>query len=454
MAGVDPTSLPHPSPRSKRPLASSLHNPLTLPAHLVSQYDAFVLRNSSQISQIESALRSLTYIIPGRFRDAEIASESIHSGVQLLALYHDLLLNKAARAARLTPFGTAGKSSVKAAPTPLGRYTTYWTEKSPLYRRIALLLQVVNYTQLLAEMAAKRRGERMRWRVVVVLEAIKAVCKLLLLRVTRWRSLVSPMLPEREVVPEDVGNKEDEEAMEAMTEELGGDTRMNSIANGNGAANGLGPEANGKATGHTVPTNLPAATTTPRTSDKDWTMPRTGLTLPSLPLSTDIPSYLSSRVLTADDIKPAPSLLPPLTTSAQTAAEVLHILSPLIFAVALAGSHLASSSSTTTAARRRKSLLAQWTPYILGLGTEFLAHQLHNLSTQSAGAALKSTPLEREEWSRRSWAMGWWTMRGAFYDNVTKGVVEGVRRKMPSLIGGILEDYEYLWGEYYFSTSA
>ncbi|KAL2255102.1 hypothetical protein VTK26DRAFT_4106 [Humicola hyalothermophila] len=49
--------------------------------------------------------------------------------------------------------------------------------------------------------------------------------------------------------------------------------------------------------------------------------------------------------------------------------------------------------------------------------------------------------------------MGWWAMRGAFYENVTKGWVEGVRKRMPGLLAGILEDYEYLWEGYYFSTS-
>jgi hypothetical protein len=39
-------------------------------------YEHFVSQNASSVSQIESALRSLTYIIPGRFRESEIASES------------------------------------------------------------------------------------------------------------------------------------------------------------------------------------------------------------------------------------------------------------------------------------------------------------------------------------------------------------------------------------------
>jgi hypothetical protein len=50
-------------------------------------------------------------------------------------------------------------------------------------------------------------------------------------------------------------------------------------------------------------------------------------------------------------------------------------------------------------------------------------------------------------------------MRGAFYETVTKNVVEGIRtrvKKVPlvgELVSGVVEDYEWLWGEYYFSTA-
>ncbi len=40
-------------------------NLLSLPPKWLHRYDDFVTKNASQVSQIESALRSLTYIIPG-----------------------------------------------------------------------------------------------------------------------------------------------------------------------------------------------------------------------------------------------------------------------------------------------------------------------------------------------------------------------------------------------------
>ena len=52
---------------------------LALPQRYGKLYEEFIVANASSIGSIESALRSLTYIIPGRFRDAEIASESCMS---------------------------------------------------------------------------------------------------------------------------------------------------------------------------------------------------------------------------------------------------------------------------------------------------------------------------------------------------------------------------------------
>ncbi|KYK58830.1 hypothetical protein DCS_05848 [Drechmeria coniospora] len=390
----------HPPTGKKQPTVGQL---LRLPPQWLSLYDDFIAKNAGQVSQIESALRSLTYIIPGRFRDAEIASESIHSGVQLLSLYHDSLLSRAV-------------SKLPVPPTRSGhaRYTRFWAQKSTIYRRIAIVLQMVVYTELLCEMSAKRRGgERSRWRVVVLLEAIKAVCRLLLLRITGSRPLVTPALPEREPIPE--GDDDEPSALEEQSSPRSESELMDDVAPESAAArdmDGRGPE-------NARPPH-----------EREWFMPRTGMSLPSLPDSSDINSYLLGRVLTADDIKPATKLLHEVQGSAQ-AAEMLHILAPLVYAIALARS------------RNKKS----WTPWLVGLTVEYAARQLRDRS-------LRATTLERDEWNKRGWAMGWWTMRGAFYHNVTKNIVGGVTRRMPGFVAGILEDYEYLWENYYFSTSA
>ncbi|KAJ9160568.1 Peroxisomal membrane protein PEX16 [Coniochaeta hoffmannii] len=383
---------------------SSVHSVLSLPPKWLHKYDDYIAKNASQVSQIESGLRSLTYIIPGRFRDAEIAAESIHSGVQLLSLYHDTLLSRAVSLSKLPV------PSLKA-PSAHNRYTSFWARKSALYRRVAYLLQIVEYTELLCEMAAKRRSERTRWRVVVLLEAVKAFCRLLLLRITRSRPVVTPALPERVEIPAPTDEADGSALSELMGERTDEDELRDSLK--------------------------PA----PDPHSQEWPMPRTGMTMPSLPPSGDISSYLLSRVLTTDDVKPATKLLSQLRGPAAHAAEMLHILAPLIYAVALATSALRYRQAD---GKRSKH---SWYPWLIGVGVELAARQLRDPS-------LRTTPLEREEWNRRGWAMGWWAMRGAAYDTVVKGVVEGVRKRVPNIVGGILEDYDYLWENYYFSTSA
>lgn len=365
-----------------RSLPKHLQAGLHLPQEWLSLYSSFVLKNASSVAQIESALRSLTYIIPGRFRDAEIASESLHSSIQLLSLYHDTLL---ARAVSKLP----GMPRIQ---NPHNRYTKYWTGKSKMYRRVALVLQCAQYTELLWEMAAKRRGEKIRWRVIVLIEALKAICRLLILRITGGRMVVPP-LPEREPIPEETS---EESGLEYDDEE------------------GFFPVEEKK--------------------PKEWSMPRTGLTLPALPSPSDISSFLMQKVLTADDIKPAATLLSRMSGPPHL-AEILHTLRPVIYAVAMART------------KNKKS----WQPWLLGIAVELAARQLH---AERGRNGIRETALEKEEWNRRGWAMGWWTLRGAFYGNVTKGWVQGLvgAKYMPGLVGGILEDYAFLWEEYHFAS--
>jgi peroxin-16 len=340
-------------------------------------YSDFITKNQSSVTQIESALRSLTYIIPGRFRDAELASESLHSSIQLLSMYHDTLLTRA----------ISKLPGMPRQQSPHNRYTKFWTQKSTFYRRIATLLSMIQYTELLWEMMAKRKGEKIRWRIVVILEIVKAFCRLCLLRITNSRPLVTPPLPEREVIPEEAQQEEEEGADDGFMEE--------------------------------------------RTREpKEYKMKRTGLSLPTLPNPGDISSYLLSKVLTADDIKAPNTLLNKVNGSAQV-AEWLHILQPVVYALAMARS------------KDKKN----WQPWLLGLSIEYAARQLRK-------DGLRTTALEREQWSKRGWAMGWWAMRGAFYENVTKGFLHSTSERLPSLISGVLDDYLYLWDGYYFSTSS
>lgn len=51
--------------QSSSRLSPNVRNVLSLPPKWLAKYDDFVTKNASQVAQMESALRSLTYIIPG-----------------------------------------------------------------------------------------------------------------------------------------------------------------------------------------------------------------------------------------------------------------------------------------------------------------------------------------------------------------------------------------------------
>ncbi|KAI9894807.1 MAG: Peroxisomal membrane protein pex16 [Vezdaea aestivalis] len=370
---------------------------LSLPPKLLDQYGDFVTTNASSVSQIESALRSLTYIIPGRFRDAEIASESIHASIQLLSLYHSSVLTRHLS----TP-----SNPTPALPTPHNRYTHHMRQTSPLYARLSVFVQTLRYTELLLEMGAKRRGgDKARWRAVVLIEALKAVCRLCMLRATEGRPLVNPPLPECMVVKESADREAEEEEMEESLDE------------------GVGMESERVGSIHS-----------------GFRMPRTKLVLAALPNSGSLHAYLMSRVLTADDVRPAPALLGRLANSSQMVAEVLFIIRPLLYALALQRWQ-----------RNKKS----WMPWIIGLGVEYAARELQK--SGNGGARLGG--LEREEQKARGGMLGWWMLRSGFYEGITKPWVKSVTGKMKGkfgldLIGGVIDDYEWLWSEYYFSTTS
>lgn len=282
---------------------------------------------------------------------------------------------------------------------------------------------MVKYTELLWEMAARRKGEKLRWRVIVFIEAVKAFCRLILLRLTNSRPIVSPPLPEREVDP------------------------RQSDGDDNGDFNGM----------ETPPSEPFEAI------DLSWSMPRTGMSLPNLPDANDISAYLTSKVLTADDVRSPQTLLHRVSGAGQL-AEVLYILRPLIYVIAL---------------QRYRAKKKSWTPWLIGFGLEFTCRQLakKEFRDRVAGGLRGLSKLEREELSKRGWSMGWWIMRGAFYENVTKYVstyyycertektntyerswiksITNTLRDKPllGLVGSVVEDYEYLWDNYYFSTA-
>ncbi|VDC01824.1 unnamed protein product [Peniophora sp. CBMAI 1063] len=160
---------------------------------LLANYESFLIHNIDTLSSLESTLRSVSWLLPGRFKDAELASESLAASLNLLSLYHDTII------AKLVERDPKYKPLIP--PSLHARYTRAWADSSARYKWAARALEVVRFTQLLIEMGLRRKAStQTRWRGIVMLEAVKAILRFVLLRITK-RPLVSPPIPEREIDP-------------------------------------------------------------------------------------------------------------------------------------------------------------------------------------------------------------------------------------------------------------
>ncbi|KAL8660474.1 MAG: hypothetical protein Q9202_006510 [Teloschistes flavicans] len=347
---------------------SAIPATISLPLHWLKSYEDFVTKNANSVTQIESTLRSLTYIIPGRFRESELASESLHTSTLLLSLYHTSLLRR--------------QFPSPLPPSPQTRYTTHFTTRSRLYSHSITLLQTVQYTELLCEMFFKRRGgDKARWRLIVMLEIVKAICRTIMFWFTGRRPLVEGMAPERPKLP----------VAEPEALHMGEESVVDGVLVSDGGQSRVSDERM-----------------------KEWPMPRTKMTLPVLPTSSgsSITDFLSSRVISPDDIKLPPHLVRKIATFQGQAAEVLYILRPVAYALALQRLQSANGGNKR-----------DWRPWLLGLGMEVAAREFRRKEIgerRPAGGWRGCTGLEKEELKRRKWGLAWWGMRGAFYENVTR----------------------------------
>ncbi|KAI9202313.1 peroxisome membrane protein [Polychytrium aggregatum] len=156
----------------------------------IKSYEEFVLRNASQVSGLESTLKSLTYLLPGRFHDSELASEALYTFANLMGLWHDKIL---ARSARDQQRGLKGPS------TQFNSFTLSMLKSSSLYQKIAYAITVVQLTEVLTEMVAQRTGgKKAKWNTITALEIVKALCRVALLYLSDRKMILHSQVPERD----------------------------------------------------------------------------------------------------------------------------------------------------------------------------------------------------------------------------------------------------------------
>ncbi|KAH9837218.1 peroxisomal membrane protein PEX16 [Rhodofomes roseus] len=359
-----------------------------------ARYESFLVKNVSTISSLESTLRSITWILPGRFRDAELASEALSASLNVMSMYHDTLLEKVVQA--------DPKYKALIPPSLHTRYTRAWSEKDSLYKWAARVLQLVRFTELLIEMGLRRKvSQRNRWRGIVLLEVIKAVSRLVLLRITR-RPVLTPPIPEREFDPSAIPL--DAEAVSPT----------------------LAPSS--------PPSSLPV--TPEHLKNNHEPLPLHPLLTPPPPTQSpqQVEDFLLPKALNTSSVKPPTALIATLASPKDWLSEIIYILRPLVYATMLS--------------RKRRNT----NPLMVILMMELLARNMRRVPQRSA-------QLERAEYALRDRDMLWYILRGSIWESWTKPKLEAFANKTANapllgLFSALMRDWVPLIDEYHYCESS
>ncbi|KAF5385206.1 hypothetical protein D9615_001495 [Tricholomella constricta] len=253
----------------------------------IARYEAFLINNVSTISSLESSLRSITWFLPGRFKDAELASEALSALLNVMSMYHDTLL------ARIVQGDPKYRPLIPASLHT--RFTRAWSEKNNKYKWAARALQLIKFTELVVEMGLRRKvSSKARWRSIVLLEVIKATIRFILLGITRT-PILSPPIPERDFDP------------------------MSLPPSSNSSSPTIAPSS---------PSFSPPATPDHLRNNH---MPLPAHTLLSAPSESSVEEYLLPKAMTTSSVKPSLSLVKTFSSPQDWLAESIYILRPLVY---------------------------------------------------------------------------------------------------------------------------
>ncbi|KAI0275103.1 peroxisome membrane protein [Gloeopeniophorella convolvens] len=362
----------------------------------LARYESFLIQNASTISSLESTLRSATWLLPGRFKDAELASEALSASLNALSLYHDTLLVKAVE--------NEPKYKPLLPPSLHSRFTRAWADSHARYRWTSRTLELIRFVELLLEMGLRRKvSAKDRWRAISVLEAVKALLKFILLRVTR-RPLMSPPIPERDIDPDSLHPPSTSSSPTLVPSSLG--------------SSPPGTPEHLRNNHEPLPAH-PLLTAPPPTNK-----------------TSAVEDFLLSKALTTSSVKTPTSLVKPLLSPQEWLSESLYILRPLIYVLLLSSD------------RQRKS----GRPLMVSLAIEFVSRNLRRTPSNSSA-------LERQEYARRDRDLFWYLFRGSIWESWTRPKLESLadttaQWPVMSIASAFLRDWMPLIDEYYYYTAS
>ncbi|ORX56242.1 peroxisome membrane protein [Hesseltinella vesiculosa] len=138
----------------------------------------------ASIDTIEDILRAFSILLPGRFTDGDLCSQSILTALNLVSLYNTHYLVR-----------VADKTQDKPDVFAFNRYLRKCFQLSRPFKWVSLCLSVVSYSEVLAEMIWARSGNssaKHRWKLITYVESIKLILRLLLYFGAKKRMVLHP----------------------------------------------------------------------------------------------------------------------------------------------------------------------------------------------------------------------------------------------------------------------
>ncbi|ORZ24318.1 peroxisome membrane protein [Absidia repens] len=363
-------------------------------------YENILFKNISHITSIELVLRVLYYTLPGRFQDTKFASQTIYSVLNLIKLYHNTILRRAADQVRLQKLNTNGIEE-----SQFNKYKRYWCNKSRFYRVISRTLSVIAYTQVWMEMGLLRQGFRKsHYQWIAGLELIKSILNLAIFRITNRRMNLYPNHTVRDVTPSYLSPPQHQQLQQKA------------------------PYWTGQRTGK----NIPLLTTMIKASGKQKNQQ-----VQTIIEGTEVNDYLMGKVLTAEKLQHPQQMVRAMNIWAG-GAEIVSIMRPTIYVFAI-----------LVWGRR------SWKPWYLSLSIDLLS----NFGIQQNGVGRYCMlSLETNEYQRRLKLMALYLMKGAFYIWVTRPKLERLcshfeDKPLANIFLVICRDYLSLWENIYFYSS-